>query len=224
VTGPSNYSQTVARGLRLLQALADEPDGLTVTELAAELGTHRAGIYRLLAPLLEARIVGRTATGGYGLGLGLVELASAVRPRLQEVAAAELRALAEDVGATAALTVRDGDEAVVLTVVEPRTTSMHLTYRPGLRHPVDVGAPGLAILAAGAPRPGERPEVERARRLGYAVSSGELLLGATGVAAPVVAGGAAEAAVSAVWVGDRDPASAGALVVAAAERIARALG
>jgi DNA-binding IclR family transcriptional regulator len=224
VSAPSNYSQTLARGLRVLHALADEPDGLSVTELAAELGTHRAGIYRLLAPLLEARIVGRTAAGGYVLGLGLVELASAVRPRLQEVAAAELRALAEEVGATAALTVRDGDEAVVLIVVEPRTTSMHLTYRPGLRHPIDIGAPGLAILASATPRPGERPEVERARQLGYAVSTGELLPGATGVAAPVVAGGAAEAAVSAVWVGERDPAPAGAFVVAAAERISRALG
>jgi DNA-binding IclR family transcriptional regulator len=223
VAARSNYSKTLARGLRVLRALAHEPDGLSPTELAAELGTHRAGIYRLLGPLLEARIVSRTDGGAYTLGLGLVELASAVRPRLQEVAAPELRALAEEIGATAALTVRDGDEAVVLTVVEPRTVSMHLTYRAGLRHPIDVAAPGLAILAGDLARPGERPEVGRARRLGYAVSSGELLPGATGVAAPVLAGGPTEASVSAVWVGERDPAPAGKHAVATAARIARAL-
>jgi DNA-binding IclR family transcriptional regulator len=219
-----NSSRTLARGLRMLRALAATPAGLSVTELAVELGTHRAGIYRLLAPLLDERLVTRGAGGRYLLGAGLVELASAVRPRLQEVAAAELRALAEEVRATAALTVRDGDDAVVLAVVEPWSTRMHVAYRPGLRHPLDVAASGLAILAGNPPLAGERPEVEQARRRGYAISSGELLPGATGVAAPVAVAGQAEASVSAVWVGERDPAGPGALVVRAASAIAGRAG
>jgi DNA-binding IclR family transcriptional regulator len=223
VLASSNYSQTMARGLALLRVLAAHPQGLSVTELAGELRTHRAGVYRLLAPLAEARIVRRAGDGNYVLGLGLVELASAVQPRLQEAASAELRALAEEVGATTALTVRDGEEAVVVAVVEPRSTNMHVAYRPGLRHPVSIAASGLAILAGNPPRAGERQEVEQARRRGYAVSSGELLPGATGVAAPVVVGDAAEASVSAVWAGERDAAAPGALVVATAARIARAL-
>jgi len=220
----SNYSLTLARGLRLLRTLALHPGGLSVTELAAELETHRAGVYRLLAPLREHRLVTRTSLDRYTLGLGLVELASAVEPRLQEVALRELRTLADGVRATTALTVRDGDEAVVVAVVEPHGTSMHVAYRQGLRHPIDRAAPGLAILAAGPAQPGERPEVELARRQGWAVTSGELLPGATGVAAPIlVSGRETEASISAVWVGPRDPVAMAEPVVRAAQAIAAAL-
>jgi DNA-binding IclR family transcriptional regulator len=201
----ANGSLTLERGLRVLRALAEQPDGLSVSELAAELDTHRAGIYRLVGPLADQRLVVRGADGRYALGLAVLELASAVRPRLQEVAIRELRALADEVGATTALTVRDGDEAVVAAVVEPTRTDMHIAYRPGLRHPIDRAAPGLAILAAGPPLPGERPEVARARAQGWAVTSGELLPGATGIAAPVVVPGReTEASISAVWIPPRD--------------------
>lgn len=204
--------------------LAEHPDGITVTDLAAELDTHRAGIYRLLAPLSDQRLVARDGIGRYTLGLGLVELASAVEPRLQEIAVRELRTLADEVRATTALTVRDGDEAVVVAVVQPRSTSMHIAYRPGLRHPVDRGASGLAILAAGAPVDGERPEVALARERGWAESTGELLPGATGVAVPVVARGrATEASISAVWVDGRDTAPVAELVIRSARAIAAAL-
>ena len=221
---PANHSLTLERGLRVLRVLADEPDGLSVSELAAELETHRAGIYRLLGPLAEQRLVVRGAGGRYTLGLGLLELASAVRSRLQEVAVRELRVLADEVRATTALTIRDGDEAVVATVVEPTSTDMHIAYRPGLRHPIDRAAPGLAILAGGPPLPGERPEVGLARQRGWAVTTGELLPGATGVAVPILMpGGDAEASISAVWIEPRDPGKMAEPVVRAARAIAAAL-
>ncbi len=221
---PSNRSQTLERGLRILRVLSQAPDGLSVSELAVALSTHRAGIYRLLGPLAEERLVARGEGGRYTLGLGLLELASAVGSRLQEVAVRELRILAEEVRATTALTIRHGDEAVVAAVVEPRSTDMHIAYRPGLRHPIDRAAPGLAILAAGPPLPGERSEVELARRRGWAQSKGELLPGATGVAAPIlVPGRATEASISAVWVGPRDSAEMAGPVMRAARAIAAAL-
>ena len=142
------------RGLRVLRVLADHPEGLTVSELADELVTHRASIYRLLGPLTEERLVVRGGGGRHLLGLGLLELASAVRPRLQEVAARTLRPLADELRATTALTIRDGADAVVAFVAEPSGTDMHIAYRPGLRHAIALAAPGLAILAAGAPQPG----------------------------------------------------------------------
>jgi DNA-binding IclR family transcriptional regulator len=221
---PAGHSQTLERGLRLLRVLADEPDGLSVTELAAELDTHRAGTYRLLGPLAAHRLVVRGADGRYALGLGLLELASAVRSRLQEVAVRELRILADELQATTALTIRDGDDAVVAAVVEPTGTAMHVAYRPGLRHPVDRAAPGLAILSAGPALPGERSEVALARERGWAVSTGELLPGATGVAVPVPATGpGAEASISAVWVDPRDPAAMAVQVRRAAAAIGAAL-
>jgi DNA-binding IclR family transcriptional regulator len=220
----SSHSLTLDRGLRVLRVLAEHSDGLSVSELAAELGTHRAGIYRLLGPLLDQRFVTRGPDGRYVLGLGLLELSSAVRPRLQEIAVRELRSLADELGATTALTLRDGDEAVVIAVVEPRSTNMHIAYPPGLRHALNVAAPGLAILSGGPPQPGERAEVETARRLGYAFSSGELLSGATGVAAPILRPGReTDAAISAVWIEPRDAAAMAGPVMRSARTIAAAL-
>jgi DNA-binding IclR family transcriptional regulator len=217
-------SLTLERGLRVLRALAEHPDGLSVSELAAELETHRAGIYRLVGPLAAQRLVVRGVDGRFTLGLGLLELASAVRSRLQEVAVRELRLLADEVRATTALTIRDGDEAVVAAVVEPTSTVMHIAYRPGLRHPLGRAAPGLAILAGNPPQVGERPEVEEARQRGWAVTTGELLPGATGVAAPIVVRGRdVEASISAVWVEPRDPERMAGPVVRAARAISDAL-
>jgi DNA-binding IclR family transcriptional regulator len=220
----AGHSQTLDRGLHVLELLAGRPEGLSVSELAAELDTHRAGIYRLLGPLVAHRLAVRGAGGRYTLGLGLLELASAVRSRLQEVAVRELRTLADEVRATTALTIRDGDEAVVAAVLEPSGTAMHIAYRPGLRHPVDRAAPGLAILSAGPPLAGERPQVALARERGWAVSTGEILPGATGVAAPILLPGReTEASISAVWVDPRDPAQMAVPVVRAARAIAAAL-
>ncbi len=107
-----------------------------------------------------------------------MELASRVQPRLREVAGPLLQALADELTATAALTVRDGeDAAVVLDVRSPRRADLHIAYRPGLRHPVAIAASGIAILAGGAPRPSERPEVAVARERGWSLSTGELLPG-----------------------------------------------
>lgn len=217
----TDRSLTLERGLRVLRVLGEHPDGLTVSQLADELGTHRAGIYRMLGPLLDERYVIRRADGRHTLGVGLLELASRVRPQLQEVAVPELRRLADELRATTALTIRDGEEAVVAAVVEPRSTDMHIAYRTGLRHPIDVAASGLAILAGCAPRAGERKEVREARRRGYARSTGELLIGATGVAAPIVIGDRdPEASISAVWVDARAERAAALAVM----RTARAVG
>ena len=65
----SGGSQTLERGIRLLELLAARPDGLTVTAISAEMQTHRAGIYRLLKPLEAARLVERKPSGVYTLGV-----------------------------------------------------------------------------------------------------------------------------------------------------------
>jgi DNA-binding IclR family transcriptional regulator len=218
-------SQTLERGLRVLRVLADHPDGLSVSELAGALDTHRAGIYRLLGPLVDQRLAVRGEDGRYVLGAGLIELASRVRPRLQEVAIPELRRLADALGATTALTVRDGEEAVVAAVVEPRNTDMHIAYRTGLRHRLDQAASGIALLAGLPPRPGEREQISTARTRGWSQSTSELLPGGvTGVGAPIlVPGHECEAAVTAVWADGRDPAGAAEAVMQSAKAIASRL-
>ena len=138
-------SRTVARSLDLLELLATRDEGWTIAELATALGFGRASVYRLLAPF-EAR--GYTRRGGDGrvrLGLAVLALARRAEPAVLAVALPVLRALAEDVGATAHLAMREGDEAVAIAVVEPSWTDVHVAYRVGTRHPLGVAAAGRAL-------------------------------------------------------------------------------
>ncbi len=54
--------------------------------------------------------------------------------------------------------------------------------RASSRHPLGRGAAGICLLSALPARPGERPEVTRARTQGFAVSRGEVEPGAHGLA------------------------------------------
>ncbi|HEY2652359.1 MAG TPA: helix-turn-helix domain-containing protein [Solirubrobacteraceae bacterium] len=221
----AEHSHTLDRGLRALEVLRGHPDGLSVTELARELGTHRAAVYRLLGPLVAHRLVQRLDDGRCVLGPGLIALAEGVQPRLIQAATPVLRALAARLGATTALTIRDGNEAVVALVLTPPDQPVHVSYRIGLRHPLTVGSPGHALLAAGPPQPGEPEGVAAVRQRGWTVSSGELLPGATGVAALVPARAQdTQAAVSAVWIVEREVEPAAREVVAAAAEIAAVVG
>ena len=148
-------SQTLARGLSILAALRDAPQGLSVAELVRMLGLHRPIVTRLLATLEDERYVERSGSRAYRLGPELIALGRAVRSDLRELALTTLQALAEQIRATAVLVARDRDHAVVISVVEPTRTDLRLSFRLGSRHALRQGAEGMAILAgqpAGARR------------------------------------------------------------------------
>jgi DNA-binding IclR family transcriptional regulator len=217
-------SQTLARGINILSALRDAPEGLSVAELVRALGLPRSILTRLLTTLDEARYVERTGSRSYRLGPELIALGKAVRADLRDVAATVLRGLAEKLNATVVLVVRDGDHAVVISVVEPMNTDLRLSFRLGSRHLLHQGAEGMAILAGNLPLPGERTEVTEARRSGYAVSAGEILAGTWGLAVPVaLVPGAATMSVGVICAQALDEAETAALVAeAAGELVARA--
>jgi DNA-binding IclR family transcriptional regulator len=122
-----------------------------------------------------------------------------------------LRQLADEVGATAHLTVADGEEAVAVAVVEPRWSTIHVAYRVGTRHPLAAGAAGRAILAG---RQQDRTPV---------TSSGELERGASGLAVPLAGVPGVEASVGVVAVAPLDAATVGPAVEAVAGAIAKVL-
>ncbi|NUR81747.1 MAG: helix-turn-helix domain-containing protein [Dermatophilaceae bacterium] len=204
-------AQTLERGLRLLRLLADGKGGRTPTELSTELSLSRPVVYRLLTTLLNEGFVRRDAEGRVHLGFGVLVLAQAVQPLLRAAAVPTLRRLAEQVGATAHLTVAEGDDGLAVAVVEPSWTDMHVAYREGSRHPLAKGAAGQAILAL------------RAGRDEYLVTEGQLQEGARGIAAPVTGLPWLEASVGVVTFGSLDG-SAGPRVVEAAAELAAALG
>ncbi|SDK51153.1 helix-turn-helix domain-containing protein [Nonomuraea jiangxiensis] len=204
-------AQTLERGLRLLRLLADGRAGRTPTELSAELSLSRPVVYRLLTTLMNEGFVRRDAEGRVHLGFGLLVLAQAVQPLLRAAAVPTLRRLAEEVGATAHLTVAEGDDGLAVAVVEPSWTDMHVAYREGSRHSLARGAAGRAILAL------------REGLDDYFVTEGQLQEGAKGVAAPVTGLPWLEASVGVVTFGPLRE-STGPRVVAAAAELAAALG
>ncbi|MFI0422870.1 IclR family transcriptional regulator [Spongiactinospora sp. 9N601] len=204
-------SQTMERGLRLLRLLADGHGGRTPSELAGALGLSRPVFYRLLTTLQSEGFARRDGRGRVHLGFGVLALARAVHPLLRAAALPTLRALAEGAGATAHLTVAEGDDGLAVAVVEPSWTDMHVAYREGARHPLTSGAAGLAILAL------------REGRGGYQVTEGQLQEGARGLAAPLSGPPGLEASVGVVTFGPLDSAVAGPRVLAAAEDLSRAL-
>jgi DNA-binding IclR family transcriptional regulator len=203
---PVETSQTLSRGIRLLELLADAPDGRTVSELAAELGVGRTVVYRLLATLEEHGLVRRDSEGRARLSVGVLRLARAVHPLLRSAALPELRRLAEAVGLTASLSVLDGSEVLAVAVVEPSWTDYHVAYREGTRHARDQGAAARAIGSGNH----------------WVVSSGELQPGAHGLASPLPVAGV-DASVGVVGLADIDETVVGPQVVDAAARIAAAL-
>jgi len=177
--------QTLDRGLLVLKALTREPAGMTPAEVAGHLGIHRPIAYRLLATLSVHGMVVRDEENRYHLGLELLRLARAVLPQLSVTALPVLRRLAAETSATAHLAAAEGDHAVAVAVVEPPNSDVHVAYRVGVRHPLNQGAPGIAILAGRVPSNDDPQGVCEARRRGYATSTGELQGGAIGIAVPL---------------------------------------
>jgi DNA-binding IclR family transcriptional regulator len=216
----TNGSQTLARGIAVLRALRAEPKGMSIAELVTMLGLHRSIVTRLLFTLEAERLVERTEDKRYRLGLDLIGLGKAVRSELRDLTAPILSALAASLGATTILVARKGDDAVVVSVVEPPHGDLHLSFRLGSRHPLTQGAEGMAILAGRAPVEGERAEITAARSTGYVVSYGEIQPGTWGLAAPVIVEGAANASVGVIAAAPLEEASAAAAVRVAAAEIA----
>lgn len=209
---PAETSQTLDRGLRVLDVLASTSDGLTVTELAGRLGVNRTVVYRLVSTLEQHALVRRDPRGRLHVGLGVLHLASAVQPVVRDLAVPVLRDLAEAVGCTAHLTVADGEEALALAVVEPSWTDFHVGYRVGSRHPLDRGAAGRAILL------GRQPQGSA-----YSITTGELQPGARGLAAPVLGIEGLSASVGIVTLADIDVDEIAPQVLAAAADVAARL-
>ncbi|MBN9241135.1 MAG: ArsR family transcriptional regulator [Micrococcales bacterium 70-64] len=211
------HSQTLSRGIRVLEVLAESP--LTIQGLAQALDVHRSIVYRILRTLEDHGLVARDAAGLVSLAPRMAALARGVERNLQSAALPELTAAANDLGATTFLVTLDHAECVTLLSVEPRAGAT-VAQRPGTRHPLSVGAPGIAIQSlladaqlAGTPR---RPLDAR----GWASSHDEVIAGLSSVAVPLALPGSAPSAIAAVFVaGSADADAVGARLLAARDAI-----
>lgn len=142
-------SNTVRRALALLDVLARHPQGAGLSDLARAARLHHATAHRLLATMVDGRLVeSREDNGKYRLGLRVLELAGVVTEglELRDVARPTLLWLSKATGETVHLAALDGDEMVFLDRVDGGQPVM-LRTRVGFRAPVHVTAVGKAVLA-----------------------------------------------------------------------------
>ncbi|MFT3798296.1 IclR family transcriptional regulator [Microbacterium sp.] len=237
-------SQTLSRGIQILETLADAREPLTIDEVARRLEVHRSIAYRLLRTLEDHALVMRDTAGRVTLGARMAALAAGVAHDLQAEALPELTAVANELGMTCFLAVLDRDECITLASVEPRHAVASVAQRPGARHPITAGAPSKAILSilpssewppielAADAAERLRAEVAEAAARGYATSHDEVIPTVQAVAVPVqqrgggvLRGGQRPAAIAVVHVGAAvDQAAVAARLRASAAAIRDALG
>lgn len=185
----------LARGLDVLSVLADpaEPDGLGVVALAERVGADKSQLSRTLATLEERGFVDRNGeTLAYRLGWRLFGLAARVaESRLLTEAPPVLRGLVRQLGESAHLSVRQGDQVLTLVSESPPAT-LHAPGRVGGLTPLARTSAGrvLALELDDAELTslglaGQAAAIAEAQRRGYAIVREEFEPGLVAAAAPV---------------------------------------
>jgi DNA-binding IclR family transcriptional regulator len=185
MTNGAPGSQTLARGLNALQLVASSPSGLTVTQVAEDLGVHRTIAYRLLSTLARSRFVTKGEDGRYRSAAALAVLGASFDNNVRQLCVPTLRGLADELGTTVSLLVAEGDQQVAIAVMVPTNVFYQLSFHEGSRYPLDRGAAGIALLASMPPRPGERELVLQTRQQGWVITHGEIEPNTYGLAVPV---------------------------------------
>ncbi|GAA0251409.1 IclR family transcriptional regulator [Actinomadura nitritigenes] len=227
-----NVLSSARRVLQGLQVIAEAREPVTLAALADALGTSEVAAYRVACTLIAEGYVRQAPSrrAGYELTWKIVEMATArlERTELRTVAAERLAALAEHYAESITVAIPDGDHVVFVDKVNANR-DVQFYCDIGKRLPLHVGAASRAILAHGPERlsgqylsrtlttftdatPLEpdaiRADLERIRNIGYAVSIGDVEVGISAIAAPIVnarseiLGAAAIANVSAKWSDD----------------------
>jgi DNA-binding IclR family transcriptional regulator len=194
-------SRTLSRGISVLRAIGEHPDGVTVSGISNQTGLDRAVIYRLLDTLLEEGFVDRGTDGRiYRMGLSMLELGVMASRSIEvrQLAGPSLQTLTDTTQATASLAVRDRDTLVVVSVVGPEQDTSDFYYHLGFRHQLGVAAHGKALLAF-LPEGAAHPTLLQVRQRGVAFTRDELCPGVSSIASPVFdQSGSAVAAVGVV--------------------------
>src|SRR5579871_5928168 len=244
--------QSVIRALAILDALADNEDGLALTALAKGVGLPPSSTHRLLTTLQRGRFVRfepASMTWRVGVQTFIVGSAFARSRDVAPIAMPFMRQLMDKTGETVDLFVPNGGQAVCIAQVQSRQAISAIS-RPGGALPLQRSAAGKAMLATMAKGAieetlarhavrGEKPtsaalrklhtELGRVRARRYALDNEEVAAGLRCIATSVLdENGIAHAAVSiagpTIRLTDHRIPRLAELVVAAGEAVTRAFG
>jgi DNA-binding IclR family transcriptional regulator len=241
--------QVIDRMMNLIESLVRHPSPANLKQLAVETGLHPSTAHRILAVMVENRLVDRIEPGTYRLGIRLLELGNLVRMRLnvRQEALPHMQALHDNIRETVNLSVRQGDEVVYVERVSSSGQMMRVVQAVGSRAPLHATAVGKVFLAedggdaagaygqrAGLPRLTEHTladaailgnELEQIRLQGYAMDREEAEKGVSCIAAGIRDDeGRLVAGLSVSAPSDRLDTAWAARVRDAAEQVSRAMG
>jgi DNA-binding IclR family transcriptional regulator len=195
--------QSLARGLKILDLLAQSSDGISITELADTLNVDKGSASRLVSTLASYGYAEKDkVTRRFRLGPQVVSLSRGVLARmpLRDAAKPYLRQLMERTGECAHLAIAAQGKTLYIDQVESPAT-LRVNAQVGTMNPLHCTALGKALLAFGnldLPVSLEsftphtitdiealRSHLDEIRRLGYAVDDEEFDPGVRCIAVPV---------------------------------------
>lgn len=136
------------RAFAILNAFGPAEDGLTLTEISLRTDLYKSTVLRLLGALEHGGFIRKLGDGRYAIGPQPLRLAARYQRSFQVGPVIEpvLQQLSRELGETASLYVRQGDQRLVLYRVEP-TRAVRVSIRIGEEFPIAKGASGKVLLA-----------------------------------------------------------------------------
>jgi IclR family acetate operon transcriptional repressor len=196
--------------MRVLEAFAEQPDGISLARLSARLGFGKASLSKILATLEREGFVRQDrVTAQFQLGWRLLALAfgHAQRVGIPAVCLPILQQLADETDELVQLAIVERDQVLFVAKAEGQGQRLRMLPLVGLAAPLHATASGKVWLASlprpeaarllarrGLPRLGPRTitsrprllaQLEEVRRRGYAIVDEELVESGRAVAAPI---------------------------------------
>ena len=141
-------AKILEKGLKLLEELAENAEGMTVVELADRIGVHKTSVYRYINSLLDMGYIQSDGDGHYHLGNKVLELGSQKLRRmpLRETAHPFLIKLSADTQKTVHLCVLDRQDVIYIDKIESHRT-LPIMSRIGSRAPAYCTGVGKMLLS-----------------------------------------------------------------------------
>ncbi|MFZ1084761.1 MAG: IclR family transcriptional regulator [Terracidiphilus sp.] len=201
--------QALDRAFAVLDLLGESDTPLGLAQVALSLQLHKSTAHRFLMVLERHRMVERTVSGKFRLGLRLFDLGNRAIEQydLRDRAQPHLRRLVAETEETAHLCILEGAHVIYIDKIEP-ARSVRMITRIGASNPVHCTSVGKAMLAflpedrlnellartrferfthrTIATVEALRAEIEKTRRRGYAVDDEEFEEGLRCIAVPIL--------------------------------------
>lgn len=147
---PKEYNvRAIERAIHILDCFDDQNPTWGLTELAQEVGLHKATTHRIMTTLLNYNYLEKTSDGQkYKLGIRLASLGCSVVHRwdLRNIALPYMENLVQKFNEACDLSVFDGREIFYLEVMQSNH-ALTIAAKPGMRLPAHCTASGKVFLA-----------------------------------------------------------------------------